>query len=147
MRRLWIGAVVCGALAGWVAAAGPKESVAGAAAVPIESASWGPVFPDQPSGPAMAVLWGDVKKGPVGFLLKFPAGAIVPNHVHSSDYQAVVISGEFSHAAGRDPAVALAPGSYWAQRAQRPHVNTCGPAAPCVVYLTAPKGFDLTFLK
>src|SRR5262249_47692530 len=115
MRRLWLGAVICGALVGALAFAGPRESAAGAAAIPIEAAKWKPVFPDQPSGAVMAVLWGDAKKGPVGFLVKFPAGAVVPTHVHSSDYQGVVISGDFSHAAGTDPAVALAPGSYWSQ--------------------------------
>jgi quercetin dioxygenase-like cupin family protein len=130
-----------------MAVAGPRESAAGAAAVPIEAAAWKPVFPDQPSGPAMAVLWGDAKKGPVGFLVRFPAGAVVPTHVHSSDYQGVVISGEFSHAAGSEPVVPLAPGSYWSQRGRLPHVNRCSDAGPCVVYLTAPKGFDLTFVK
>ena len=147
MRRLGSVALVLVVLSSWMALASPKESAAGAAAIPIESAAWAPVFPDQPAGAAMAVLWGDPKKGPVGFLLKFPAGAVVPNHVHSSDYQGMVISGEFSHAAGKDPAVALAPGSYWSQRARLPHENRCSNAGPCVVYLTAPKGFDLTFVK
>lgn len=147
MRRFWHAVLAVGVLAGVGAAANPAVSASGAAAVPIESATWGPVFPDQPNGPAMAVLWGNVKKGPVGFLLKFPAGAVVPNHVHSSDYQAVVISGEFSHAAGKDPAVALAPGSYWSQRAKLPHVNACSSAGPCLIFVTAPKGFDLTLMK
>ena len=31
--------------------------------------------------------------------------------------------------------------------AQLPHTNACSAAGPCVVYLTAPKGFDLTFVK
>jgi len=147
MRRFGSAVVVLGALVAWIAAASPRESVAGAAAVPIEAAAWAPVFPDQASGPQMAVLWGDPKKGPVGFLLKFPAGAVVPSHVHASDYQGVVISGEFSHSAGKDPAVALAPGSYWSQRARLVHANACSAAGPCIVYLTAPKGFDLTFVK
>ena len=147
MRLLRVVVVVSGVLAGWGAVAAPQQSAAGAAAVPIESAAWAPVFPDQPAGPAMAVLWGEVKKGPVGFLLKFPAGAVVPLHVHSSDYQGVVISGEFSHAAGKEPVVALGPGSYWAQRSRLPHLNACSAAGPCIVYLTAPRGFDLTFVK
>ena len=140
-------AVVSGVLAAWIAVGAPRASAAGAAAVPIESVTWAPVFPDQPAGPAMAPLWGDAKKGPVGFLLKFPAGATVPLHVHSSDYQGMVISGEFSHAAGKEPAIALAPGSYWSQKGKLPHANACSAAGPCIVYLTAPKGFDLTFVK
>lgn len=147
MRRLWNAAAALGVLAGLAAAANPAVSVAGAAAVPIEFAEWGPIFPDQPNGPAMSVLWGDVKKGPVGLLLRFPAGAVVPNHVHSSDYRAVVISGEFGHAAGKDARVALAPGSYWSQRAKLPHVNTCSAAGPCLIYVTTPNGFDLAFAK
>lgn len=59
----------------------------------------------------------------------------------------MVISGEFSHGAGNEPTVALAPGSYWSQRSQLPHANACSSAGPCIVYLTAPKGFDLTFVK
>lgn len=77
----------------------------------------------------------------------FPAGAVVPSHVHASDYQGVVISGELSHSAGKDPPVALAPGSYWSHRARLVHANACSAAGPCIVYLTAPKGFDLTFVK
>jgi len=98
MRLLGV-AAVSGVLAAWIAGATPRESAAGAAAVPVESLAWAPVFPDQPSGPAMAVLWGDPKTGPVGFLVRFPAGGVVPLHVHSSDYRGMVVSGEFSHSA------------------------------------------------
>jgi quercetin dioxygenase-like cupin family protein len=127
MRRFWNAAAALGVLAGLAAAANPAVSAAGAAAVAIESAKWGPVFPDQPNGPAMSVLWGDVKKGPVGFLLKFQAGAVVPNHVHSSDYRAVVISGEFSHAAERTRRWRC-PGFVLVAAARLPHVNTCSAA-------------------
>jgi len=140
-------AVMSGVLAGWTAGAAPRESAAGAAAVPVESVAWAPVFPDQPAGPAMAVLWGDPKTGPVGFLVRFPAGTVLPLHVHSSDYRGMVISGEFSHTAGKERAAMLAPGSYWSQRGKLPHANACSAAGPCVVYLTATKGFDLTFVK
>ena len=145
--RLFRVAVIFGALAGWNAVAAPRGSAAGAVVVPIESATWAPVFPDQPAGPAMAVLWGDPKKGPTGFLVKFPAGSQVPRHIHSSDYRGMVISGEFSHAAGNEASVTLAPGSYWSQKARLPHVNTCSAAGPCIVYLIAPTGFDLSFVK
>lgn len=146
MRLLGV-AAVSGVLAAWIAGAAPRESAAGAVAVPVESVAWAPVFPDQPAGPAMAVLWGDPKKGPVGFLVRFPAGALVPFHVHSSDYRGMVLSGEFSHSAGKERSVVLAPGSYWSQRGRLPHANACSAAGPCVVYLTATKGFDLTFVK
>ncbi|HVP62342.1 MAG TPA: cupin domain-containing protein [Myxococcaceae bacterium] len=147
MHGAWRAVVPAVLMLGAAATANPKESAGGAAAVPIEAASWAPVFPDQPQGPAMAVLWGDPKKGPVGFLLRFPAGAKVPSHVHSSDYRGIVISGEFSHAAAREPTVTLGPGSYWSQRGKLLHENACSPAGPCVVYLTAPHGFDLTFAR
>ena len=83
----------------------------------------------------------------MGLLLKFPAGFTTPNHVHSSDYRGVVVSGEFSHQAGSDAAVALQPGSTWSQRARLPHLNTCSAAGPGVVYVTAAKGFDFAEVK
>jgi hypothetical protein len=147
MRRLLAVIAVCGALAGGAAAAAAKGSASRATIVGIESAKWAPVFPEHPEGPSIAVLWGEVQHGPVGLLLRFPAGFATPTHVHSSDYEAVVISGRFSHAAGKDATSALAPGSYWAQRARLPHVNTCSADGPCVVYITAPKGFDFLPVK
>jgi len=147
MRRIWSVVIACGALVGAVAGASPAESEAGAVVTPIESAQWAPVFADHPEGPAISVAWGNVKKGPVGLLLKFPAGFATPNHVHSSDYRGVVVSGEFSHQAGNDAAVALGPGSTWSQRAKLPHVNKCSDAGACVVYVMAAKGFDFTAVK
>ena len=147
MRRFWLGMLAVGAVTAGVAVAHPTESAGGAAEIPIETAKWAPVFPDHPEGPSISVAWGDPKKGPVGVLLRFPAGFATPRHVHSSDYRGVVISGEFSHAAGAGGPVALAPGSTWSQQARLPHTNTCSAAGPCLLYLTAPKGFDFTPVK
>src|SRR5215472_8602828 len=63
----------------------------GYALVPPAKLQYNPVMPGQP-GPDVAVVHGDLKTG-ASFFLRIPAGAKPGLHTHSSDYQAVVISG------------------------------------------------------
>ncbi len=104
---------------------------------------WGPMSPDNPQGPQMAVLWGDFKKGTSGFLLKVPAGYSSPMHVHSSDYHGVQIQGSSSHPAeGEAEAKQLPPGSHWTVPGGLSHVSKCAAGSDCIMFATVNGKFD-----
>jgi quercetin dioxygenase-like cupin family protein len=89
------------------------------------------------------VVFGDVtKKGPIGYLLKIPAGSSSPAHMHSSDDYAVVLKGGMTNHAPGGEAKVLAPGSTWFQPAKVAHVNDCAAGAPCEIFVYMAKGFD-----
>lgn len=94
-------------------------------------------------GPQISVVFGDLmKKGPIGYLLKVPAGSISPAHMHTSDDYAVVIKGALNNYAPDAKGEALAPGGTWFQPANVAHVNHCEGSAPCEVFVYMPNGFD-----
>lgn len=119
--------VACTALgfaAGIFAASGPQM---------IVTPSEGIVFKGSPQ---TAVLRGDPASGPSAMLMKFGKGAS-PMHIHSSDYDLVVLKGEMKHwASGEAEATAkvLGPGSYWFQPANQPHADNCL-SDECVMYV------------
>jgi quercetin dioxygenase-like cupin family protein len=64
---------------------------------------WQPAPPNLPAGTQIVVLQGDPGKvgGVATIRLRFPAGAVVPPHFHSTDEAATIISGRF-HVVGGD---------------------------------------------
>jgi hypothetical protein len=126
---LMLAAVALGYATGaWAARGGSNE------VVPASDVKWGPLDPKNPDGPQVATVWGDMKKGPVGFLLKTPGKFDFPRHAHTPDYYAVVVKGEWKHtfAAGSD-APPLAPGSHWHQPGKQMHGDACVSADECIV--------------
>ena len=94
-------------------------------------------------GVQMSVVFGDVKKkGPIGYLLKIPAGATSPAHLHSSDDYAVVIKGSMTDHAPGTEGKALSPGSTWFQPGHVAHVNDCAAGTPCEIFVYMANGFD-----
>ena len=66
----------------------------------------------------IAVLWGDMAKGPAAFLIRLPPGFDSGLHAHHSNYHGVVISGEHTHWDEGQDAVSvptLGPGDSWLQ--------------------------------
>ncbi len=60
-----------------------------------DAIEWGPAPPSLPPGAQAAGLLGSpAEEGPFVLRLKFPAGFIVPPHMHSKDEFIVVLSGE-----------------------------------------------------
>ncbi len=102
--------------------------------VPASDIKWTPWDPKNPEGAQVATVWGDMKKGPVGFLLKTPAGLEFPRHAHTPDYDAVVVKGEWKHTfeAGSE-APPLAPGSFWRQPGKQFHGDACTAGGECIV--------------
>jgi len=114
---------------------------------PSADLKWTPLVPELGAkGPQISVVFGDLKKGPVGILLKQPAGARPGPHTHTSDYWAVVVKGQvqdFEPGKG-DAAATLAAGSWWMQPGKAAHDNHCALGSECVVFVYFPRGFDFS---
>ncbi|TKR33402.1 DUF4437 domain-containing protein [Luteimonas gilva] len=105
---------------------------------PLEAAKFVPSNPAAPNGTQVAVLRGDPEKGPSTMLMrmKLNKGRNVM-HVHSSDYQLVVISGRMKHwskAQSEEKAEAMGPGGYWFQPGGRAHTDACL-SDECLMYI------------
>jgi quercetin dioxygenase-like cupin family protein len=105
--------------------------------VPADEGRFVPVDPKRPDGAQMAVLRGDPAKGPSTMLLKFKRATGVL-HVHTSDYELVILQGTMKHWGERDSEAAvkpLGPGSYWFQPGGQPHADSCL-SDECVMFIT-----------
>jgi quercetin dioxygenase-like cupin family protein len=95
--------------------------------VPIETAYFFPADPASPNGHEIAVLSGDPSSGPSAMLMRFKRGSGTP-HVHSADYQLVVLQGTMKHwgkGHTKESARPLGPGSYWFQPGGEAHSDIC----------------------
>jgi anti-sigma factor ChrR (cupin superfamily) len=93
-------------------------------------------------GPQLGDLWGDFSKGAHGSLLRLPQGFVSPSHLHTGDYDAVVIEGTVSNVEAGKKAIPLGPGSYFVQKGKVNHVTSCLSKSPCLIYVTQREAFD-----
>jgi quercetin dioxygenase-like cupin family protein len=105
--------------------------------VPYGGRPFVPLNPSVPDSAAIAVLRGDPDKGSSTMLMKMSkaAGRL---HVHTADYELVVIEGTMQHwRAGEEEAAVkpMGPGSYWFQPGGAPHADSCL-TDTCVMYIT-----------
>lgn len=149
--RILISAVVIAAagfavasLAGEAAKApAPAAAPAAAPALPttwtptqLKDIKWALFNPANPTGPQISVLWGDMAKGPVALLLKLPAGAKVPVHMHSNDYVGIVVSGKPQHGFKADAMKDDGPpGSSWFQPKKEMHADSCAGPEDCITVI------------
>ena len=103
---------------------------------PFAHAKFQPADPKRPEGTQIAVLRGDPASGPSAMLMRQFRGTSAM-HVHSSDYDLVMIKGSMRHwgegASERDAAV-LEAGSYWFQPSGEPHAGSCL-SDECLMYV------------
>lgn len=128
---LSVACVAFGFATGIFAASGPQMIV-----TPIEGAVFKPLDPTRPAAAQIAVLRGDPASGPSSMLMKFGKGE-GRLHVHSSDYDLVVLKGEMKHwQTGETAATAkvLGPGSYWFQPGNQAHADSCL-SDECLMYV------------
>jgi quercetin dioxygenase-like cupin family protein len=95
-------------------------------------------------GAELSVLWGDLEKGPVWILFRFPPGYRAPMHWHTSDYHAVVLSGEAKHwiVGEEEPAVGHGSGTCWFQPGKQVHGDFNSGDDPVLILIYLPDGLD-----
>ena len=110
----------------------------------VSAVSWTPLDPKSPAGVQIAVIQGDLRKGPTSFFMKFPVGSASPQHAHTNDYYGVVVSGTPGHGATAEAAATpLSAGAWWYQPGMQYHYDRCLGPSECVLLLTFPAGgFD-----
>ena len=95
------------------------------------------------NGPLEAApAYGDLFHGEHGTFIKLPAGFISPDHAHSEDYHANVISGIVANGAPGSKMVQLPVGSYYFQKGGESHITKCLSANECILFLSQPGKFD-----
>jgi ChrR-like protein with cupin domain len=113
--------------------------------VPTGDVKWAPLVPQLGAkGPQFTVVFGNPQTGPAGMILRLPAGFNSGPHTHSSDYQGIVISGDFVDTEPGQAAKAerMTPGTQWFEAANRPHENLCASKTECVIFAYFPKAVD-----
>lgn len=149
-RKMWLMlgmTLALGISIGALAKGAAKEIVL----TPASEVKWTPMDPTAgDKGPQMSVVFGDLKKkGPVGVMMHFPAGAVPGPHTHTSDYWAVVVKGvEHDFAPGQQASAKDLPvGSWWMQPGNVPHDNACSKDGDCDIFVYMPNGFDMKPIK
>jgi quercetin dioxygenase-like cupin family protein len=109
-----------------------------------KDAKWAPMDPSQPAGPKLAIVHGDPKVGPVGFLLEVPAGGNAGLHSHTGSYQAVTLDGAAAHWLPHETGEgeALPTGTYWFQPGGYDHGDRCTSDTPCHIFVFNEKALD-----
>lgn len=111
----------------------PKPAVV----MSYEDARFKPLNPSIPDSTEIAVLRGDPDEGPSTMLMKMSRG-VGRLHVHTADYELLVIEGTMKHwhASQSDATVKpLGAGSYWFQPGGQPHADSCL-TDTCVMFIT-----------
>jgi hypothetical protein len=105
--------------------------------LPYGDRQFTPMDPANPNGTHISVLRGDPAKGPSTMFMKMRkmTGRL---HVHTADYELVVIEGTMKHrSASEDEAAvkSMGVGSYWFQPGGVAHADSCL-TDTCVMYVT-----------
>jgi beta-alanine degradation protein BauB len=95
-------------------------------------------------GPMAAAVYGDLSKGQHLTMVKFAPGMKTPVHIHSADYIAVVVQGQWKHFEPGKPETetVLGPGSHWFIKGDAKHISECVGPEECISVVMQEKPFD-----
>jgi quercetin dioxygenase-like cupin family protein len=97
-------------------------------------------------GVSVAVVAGDMAKGPSRFYLKYKAGFVAPPHHHSPDHYVTTVSGTVVLIVdGKEHR--LAPGSYFALTGKAAHAARVEGGEDCVMFVDAHGPWDVVLEK
>jgi hypothetical protein len=94
-----------------------------------------------------ALETGDPATGPSTWILKAPAGCVVPWHSHTAGEQLMVIRGAVLAEMTDHPATRLGPGGFAAMGGRMPHQFTCARKATCIMMITFDGPYDIRWGK
>ncbi len=112
---------------------------------PIEDSQFEQLLP----GANVFFVYGGVGMGvPTAQVSKLDAGVSFDRHIHTHDYHAVVIAGNFQHWEDGDPdrGPVLTAGSTYFQAGKVPHYDACLGPETCVLYVYFPVSADFEFV-
>jgi hypothetical protein len=94
-----------------------------------------------------ALETGDPATGPSTWILKAPAGCVVPWHSHTAGEQLMIIRGAVLAEMTDHPATRLGPGGFAAMGGRMPHQFTCVRKATCIMMITFDGRYDIRWGK
>ena len=111
---------------------------------PAADLTWTDLDPVGAPGVKVAVLWGDIAKGPFGAFFKLPPSFAAPLHTHTHDMKLVIVSGTYIQVPKGQSEFRLGPGSYLLQPGGNyQHTTSCDPVAACIFFVESDGAFDL----
>jgi hypothetical protein len=96
---------------------------------------------------ASALEAGDPATGPSTWILKAPAGCVVPWHSHTAEEQLIVVSGAVMAEMTGQPPTLLGPGGFAMMGGRMAHQLTCQGTAACVMFVSFDRTYDIRWGK
>ena len=94
-----------------------------------------------------ALETGDPATGPSTWILKAPAGCVVPWHYHTAEEQLIVISGSVLAEMSEHPRTRLGPGGFAVMGSRMAHQFTCRKGAACLMMVAFDRAYDIFWGK
>jgi Domain of unknown function (DUF4437) len=144
MKRVLLGTTVGGAflLGVWLGAA---AALSGKEIAHVDSAK--AAYKEVAPGASVAVLWGDMDKGPYGAFTKFVPGANYALHMHTNDLRIVVLKGAYLYKPEKGEQMRVAAGQYLFLPGGDRHVSGGDAKEGALFYQESTGKFDLNFVK
>jgi mannose-6-phosphate isomerase-like protein (cupin superfamily) len=94
-----------------------------------------------------ALETGDPATGPSTWILKAPAGCVVPWHSHTAEEQLIVIRGTVVAEMTNHPPTRLGPGGFAVMGGHMPHQFSCLGKVTCMTFVTFDRPYDIRWGK
>jgi hypothetical protein len=94
-----------------------------------------------------ALETGNPRNGPSTWILKAPAGCVVPWHRHTAQEQLLIIAGEVRAEMTDHPPTLLQAGGFAMMPGRMAHQFTCQGAQACVMFVTFDGAYDIKWGK
>jgi quercetin dioxygenase-like cupin family protein len=96
---------------------------------------------------ASAIETGEADKGSSTWILKAPAGCVVPWHSHTAQEQLIVVTGQVLAELSDHPSMVLGPGGYAMMSGRMAHQFTCQSREACVMFVIFDGPYDIKWGK